>query len=194
MAREVNYYYPVVDLISSEEKRELIKIFDDIDEFRYVQVEGSVDPTGKEGVSADLDDGQAKFTEVYLDRYPLCWDLVERYQGSSWTFLYTKAGHGIWRHNDYKEYRKCCITFPLYPDYAEYANTNFYDDLIQTESSAYLNYGLQRSPALLNVNKYHSVEESNVARLAFQIQFLPEFDYEKVRSQLQARKLLSTPV
>lgn len=194
MARELDYYHPVVDLISSEEKRELIKIFDDIDEFRYLQAEDSVDRKANNKISADLDDGDAKFTETYFDKYPLCWELVERYQGSIWTFLHVKAGRGIWRHADYKETRKCCITFPLYPDYAEYANTNFYDDTIQTESSAYLNYGLVRSPALINVNKFHAVEESSVDRLAFQIQFLPEFDFKDVRSQLQARKLLSTPV
>ena len=194
MARSINYFHPVVDLITSDERLELIKIFNDIDEFRYLKPEGSVSRRASNKISADLKHGDAKFTETYSDKYPLCNELVERYNGSVWTFLHVKAGKGIWRHADYKQTRKCCITFPLYPDYSEYANTNFYDDLTQEEPSAYLNYGVVRSPTLINVNKFHAVEKATKDRLAFQIQFFHTSDYKTVRRQMQMNKLLTASV
>jgi hypothetical protein len=220
MARKENYFHPVKDLITTEEKKNLVGVFDsirsDTNNFVWLVKQSphqtsklaSGDYTMKNQNEVD-DHENLDFTKGFIDsrsfsklfgssnaNMKICEEMCERYGANYWTFLYFEdQSDAFGRHRDGKHGRKCAMTFPLYPDYAEYRNTNFYDSMQQEEPSATLSYSQVMSPMLINVGKYHEIvkTEINKPSLCFQLMF-GDKSYLEVRKMLQQNFLLSTPV
>jgi hypothetical protein len=117
-------------------------------------------------------------------------DIVNLYGGEKACFLHTVgSGENLTKHID--PGRKCCITFPLIPDYSNYRSCEYYDSFEETEPAHIVDYSKIKSCVLLNNQKIHKLETNTngIESLCFQIDFMTT-DYITIRKMLSNKGLL----
>jgi len=107
-------------------------------------------------------------------------------------FLHTYGRENVLpRHIDPGNVAK--VTIPLFPDYANYRNLDFYetkDENIQPNPSHTVNYSKFRSPVLLNPAKIHAISDSQSDSLCLQLVFYEGYDV--AMKKLSKKGLLSS--
>lgn len=148
-----------------------------------------------------LKEKKAKFYNLTANVNSKMFDLPEiktiekLYHGKVACFVYTNGnGITIGKHTD--DSRNCCLTIPLSPDYSEYRNCYFYENLEDDKPIHIVNYSKIRSPVLLNNQKIHSVDNKLLSKptLCVQVIFEPWKKYIDIRKMLSEKGLLTTTI
>jgi hypothetical protein len=124
-------------------------------------------------------------------------DLTKAYGGSSINgrpavaFLHTYGKENVLpRHIDPGKIAK--ITIPLYPDYGNYRNLNFYettDETKQPNPSHTIDYSKIRSPVLIDVSRVHEIANSQTDE-SLCIQLTYRQGYKEALQYLSNKRLL----
>ena len=126
-------------------------------------------------------------------------EIVDRYGGDSFRILLSLDDKdALPLHTDPKIGATTNVNIPLYPDYAFYRPTKFYNSYDENDVLFTVDYKKLRCPSLLNMSKIHNAghfdepthEHYNGKSVALQIMFMDKF--ETVKKKFQSNGWLST--
>ena len=226
MSASHQYFYPCKDLLSPEERKqlqylggEIVKVIRGIDLKNSIEdsIRDSIDG-GKNlkiilfnhgeykvrGCDLSILDSHIPDMQVYED---LIEKIKERYGGGSWRLavcLDDSVEGTIHKDPKFNSFTHTNCTIPLSPDYAFYRPTYFYKERDPETLETIARYSRFRSPALLNLQKFHSVGGGDgvvpksehkagiyVGR-SFALQIVYKEPYPKVVKMFQKKRWLTT--
>ena len=126
-------------------------------------------------------------------------EIVDRYGGDSFRIVFSLDDKdALPLHTDPKIGPTTNVNIPIYPDYAFYRPTKFYNSYDKNDVLFTVDYKRLRSPSLINMSKIHNAgnfdepinEYYNGKSVGLQIMFMDNF--EIVRKKFQSNGWLST--
>jgi hypothetical protein len=231
MSASHQYFYPCKDLLSPEERKQLQNLGGEI--LKVVEKDGSLfvnlSGVNKDSITDSIDAGKNRKIllfnhgqhlsricnlgvlyshipemQVHIDSID---KIAERYGGRAWRFCICaddSVEGKIHKDPKFDGLIDVNCNIPISPDYAFYRPTYFYKEKDPETLETIARYARFRSPALLNIQKYHSVGGGDgvVAKSeykagiymgrSFALQILFYEPYLKVIKQFQKKGWLTT--
>lgn len=173
-----DYYYTMPNLISSEERAELLRLATKNDFIPLVKMTefflGEVLEEAKKLPNNYF--GSLEIAPMFNTEEQLILDIVKRYsyfEPMGICFLHVPPNKIVEKHTDVEKFRRNALSIPLSNDFS---GTYFYEDMEAEEPICYCAY---TEPTLLNILKPHSITNNEKDRYVFQIVF--NESYENIR-------------
>ena len=173
-----DYYYTMPNLISSEERAELLRLAKQNNYVPLIKMvehfEGEILDVVKKLPNNYF--GSLHLASLFNTTDEMILDIVKRYshfEPMGICFLYIPSNVVVEKHTDPSGVRPNALSIPLSDDLA---GTYFYENMDADEPAFYCTY---TEPTLLNVQKPHSITNNDQDRYVFQIVF--NESYENIR-------------